>query len=311
MALTPTTSFVNTNVEKLIEDLILGATTLDTGLAELLPRRRKQINLDRFFATGDNLQARSPKFSAAVKADAMTKDFKLIDLVEMEFADDFDPVEFNLDAEYLWTQGASVESQPSAALNSAVMSVVTKNINENLERVLWQGDTASGNPMLALMDGFIKKIDADGTVKVATPAGVPTAANVITVFENVLAATSAEVREMSSKTIACSHGTKYFFEEAARALDFKGNNLDSVFPSRFANIPIVSTHGIPDDRVFLFNAGGGEDSELKVGTWADADRMNVLIAKESPLDDVFGVRARLDIGVNHIYGKQITEYSPV
>jgi hypothetical protein len=62
----------------------------------------------------------------------------------------------------------------------------------------------------------------------------------------------------------------------------------------------------------MYNTGGGgQEAELKVGTWADADRMNVFIAKDSPLDDVLGVRARFDLGVNHVYGSQIVEYTGV
>jgi len=308
MSLTPTTSFVNTTVARLIEDLILGAITLDRGLAELLPRKRKQISLNRFFADGDNLTVRFPLFSDATDADAMTKDEKIIDLSELQFSDTFDPVEFNLDHEFLWTQGPSVESEPSAELNAAVMSVITKNINENLERLMWQGDTG-GAGMFVLLDGFIKKIDADVTVNSATTAGPITSANIITALENLVAATPAEVQELSNPTILLSHTDKYFYREAARALNFKGTNISEAIVDIFGGYPMVSTQGIPAGRLFLLNAGGGEDSELKVGTWADADRMNVLMAKESPLDDVFGIRARLDIGVNHVYGKQITEYS--
>ena len=309
MSLTPTTSFVNTTVNRLIEDLILGAITLDRGLAELLPRRRKQISLNRFFADGDNLTVRFPLFADATDADAMTKDEKIIDLAELQFSDSFDPVEFNLDHEFLWTQGPSAESEPSAALNAAVMSVITKNINENLERLLWQGDIGGGAGMFALLDGFIVQIDADVDVNNATTAGPITAANIITALENLVEATPAEVQELSNPTILLSHTDKYFYRQAARSLDFKGTNIQEAIADMFGGYPMISTQGIPAGRMFLLNAGGGEDSELKVGTWADSDRMNVLMSKESPLDDVFGVRARLDIGVNHIYGKQITEYS--
>jgi hypothetical protein len=195
MALTPTTTFVNTPVERLIEDLILNATTLDSGLAELIPGKRTQISLNRFFAAGDNITARVPLWSGVTAADAMTKDEKLITLSELQFSDTFDPVEFNLDHEFLWTTGSSVQAQPSPELEAAVMSVIAKNINENIERMLWQGDTG-GAGIFALMDGFIKLIDADGTVNSAANQGLITAANVISVFEAVVAACPAAVQEI-------------------------------------------------------------------------------------------------------------------
>jgi hypothetical protein len=309
MAVTRSSVHVSIPLERLIEDLILSTTTLDRGLAELLPMNRKQVSLNRFFAAGDNLTARVPKFSNATPADAMTKDEKQILLTELQFSDEVDPVEFNQDWDFLWTSGASVESQPATELVDSIISVVQTNVGNQLERLIWQGDTL-GAPGLDLFDGLIKKIDADGTVNSAAPLGVITSANIISVFESVVAAATAEMQELGANTILCAHTAKYKYREAARALDFKGNNITQAIDDVFGGYRVVSTHGIPDDRVFMLNANGGPASEIKIGTWMDSDRMNVYLAKASPLDDVWGIRVRFDIGVEYVYGKQIVEYSP-
>ena len=302
MAVTRSSVHVSIPVERLIEDLVLGATTLDRGLAQLLPMTRKQRTLNRFFGDGaDNITARTSTFAAATPADLATKDEKQLVLAEMQLVDTIDPVEFNTDWEFLWTTGPSATAQINPELQNAFMSALSKNFNYTIERIIWQGDTL-GSGSLALTDGLIKKIDADPTVNSATPLGPITAANVISVFEALVAATPAEVQELSNPTILMSHIDKYLYREAARALDFKGNNITSAVEDVFGGFPIVSTHGIPAGRVFLMNAGGGDDAEAKVGVWADADRFNVAMGKGHPLDDIVGARIRVDLGVEYVYG---------
>ena len=310
MAVTRASVHVSVPVERLIQDLILGATSLDRGLVELLPMSRKQRTLNRFFTTGDNLTARVPKFADATPADASEKDEKQLVLVEFQYSDEVDPVEFNQDWEFLWTTGASVDSAMATELETTLVSSVSQNVNHTVEKLIWQGDDGGGGSGgLELVDGLIKIIDADVTVNNATPLGTVDASNIISVLEALVAATPAEVQELSNPTIMLSHTDKYFYRESARALNFKGTNIQDAISDMFGGFPMVSTHGIPAGRLFLMNAGGGESSEAKVGVWADADRFNIKLAKGSELDDVVGIRVRFDIGMQTIYGKQITEYT--
>jgi hypothetical protein len=74
--------------------------------------------------------------------------------------------------------------------------------------------------------------------------------------------------------------------------------------------PIVSVNGIPANRIFAFNANSGESSELKVGVWSDADKYNVKIERLQANSDLFFIKINTEVGVQTVWGKQITEYSP-
>ncbi len=313
MAVTRASVHVSVPVETLLEDLVLGATTFDRGLAQLLPMSRKQRTLNRFFGDGaDNITARTATFAAGTPASLTEKDEKQIVLIELQLLDEIDPVEFNTDWEFLWTSGPSATAQINPELQREFTNALSKNFNHTIERILWRGDIGGGGSGgIELVDGWIKLIDADAAVNNAAPLGVVTAANIISVLESLVAATPEEVQELSSPTIMLSHVDKYFYREAARALDFKGTNIQEAISDIFGGFPMISTHGIPAGRLFLLNAGGGDMSELKAGVWADADRFNIAMGKGHDLDDVVGARIRVDLGVNFVYGKQITEYTTV
>jgi len=308
MGITRSSVHVSVPVERLIRDLVLGSDTLDKGVAQLLPSLQKQVTLNRFYTTGDNITARTPK--PTITNDASTKDEKQIVMADIQWYNEYDPKEFNLDWEYLWATGASGLQEPSQILVDAIMPSVTENFNNTLEKILWQGDTG-GAGSLALFDGWEKNFAADATVIDVTPQGAITAANVIGIFESMLAAAPAELRETSNPSLIVPHAVKYLYQEAARALDFKGNNITSAIDDLFGGYKIISVGGRSPSNISFLNAATGDDSELKVAVWADADRFTVEMARTAPLDDVFGIKVAASIGVGEVYGKQIVNYIPV
>ena len=308
MAITRSSSFVGTPVPQLITDLVLGAESIEKGLIHAFSDKRDKVYLNRFYTASEQLGPRVA--TPTVAADAMTKDEKIITPGALMYYDEFDPRDFEGDWEFLWSQGPSVSAEAASALWDAIKTTVASSVNNDLENAIWKGDTNSGSAWLAQFDGYVKLIDADITVNSVTPAGVITAANIISILEAVVAATPAEVQELSSPTIMMSHQDKYLYREAARALDFKGTNIDEKIRDQFGGFPIVSTHGIPKNRIFLGNVGSGDSSNFKASHWMDSDRNNVKIERLQANSDLFFVKVALDFGVNTVYGKEITEYSP-
>ena len=308
MSITRSTVHVSIPLEKLILDLILGSQTLDKNVAQLLPSSQKQVTLNRFFTEGDNITGRVAK--PVTPNDSSTKDEKQIVMGEMMWYNEYDPKEFNLDWEFLWATGASGLQEPSSVLINAIMPSVTENFNATLEKMLWQGDTTAGTDPLQIFDGWEKLFLNDATVIDVTPAGAITAANVISIFEAMLAAAPANLRELGSPSFIVPNEVKYLYQEAARALDYKGTNITDAIQDMFCGYPIISVGGRSASNCSFLNASGGDDSELKAAVWADADRFNVEMARTGPLDDTFGVKIAATVGVNHVYGKQIVNYLP-
>ena len=152
-------------------------------------------------------------------------------------------------------------------------------------------------------------IDADTDVISVTPAGAITSANVIAVLEAVVAAIPVEVKELGNAKIVTTPAVKYAYDEAARALDYKGANIYEPGTYRFAGYPIESINVIPANRIFAYNASGDEMGEIKMATWADSDRFNVKIDRLQANSDLFFIKINAELGVNTVYGSQIVEYT--
>jgi hypothetical protein len=308
MAINQTPLNVPTYVSTLFKDLLLKPETLERSVAQMLPMAHNKMNLDRFTATTGAITAAVE--TPSTTADNITKDEKTLTMAEVMYYNEFNPKNFNVEPKYLQSIGPSVDAQAAAVLLSAIREKVVEVFGYDIENLLWNGDTASGSDYLSPIDGFIKQIDADNTVNNVTPAGAITAANVIDIFEAVIQATPTVVKESGMCSIVTSHTVKYLYRQAARALDFKGTNITEAVRDLYGGYPIISLPNVPANRAFTMMTGGGEKSALKVGVWNDADRYNVKIDRLQANSDLFFIKINMELGVSHIWGKEITEYSP-
>ena len=299
-----TTTFVNTPIEKLFEKLILGATSFDKGVAQILEGYQTNVALNRFQATGD-IELRNATFGAGTLGD-FQKNEKAITMAEMQLEFEIDPMAFNLDHKFLWGVGPEADQRPSPALEAAVMSVVSKQFNNKLETLLWQG----GLTGITGWEADIIAADVAGNTVTVTAQGAVTPANVIGILEDVLAAAPASLRELGNPSIITTPAVKYAYLEAQRALSVKGSDITEAGAAMFGGYPIISTHGMSANNIYFLNAGTGDDSELKAAVWATSDRFNVIMAKQNPLDDTFGVKISFAGGTGSVYNGQTVSYLP-
>ena len=304
MANSFTTTFVNIPIETLFEELVLGATSFDKSVAQILEGFQTNVALNRFQASGD-IELRNPVFGAGTLGD-LIKNEKEITMAEMQLEFEFDPMAFNLDHRFLWASGPQAEQVPSAELTSAIMSTCGKEFNNKLETLLWQG----GLTGITGWEADIAAADAAGNSILVTAQGVITPANVIGLLEDLIAAATPEMKELGNPSIITTHAVKYSYLEAQRALDFKGVNVTELGAAMFGGYPIISTHGMTADNMYFLNAGAGEDSELKAAVWATSDRFNVRMDRKNTLDDIFGVKISFAGGTGTVYNKQIARYLP-
>lgn len=309
MAISITTTSVGTPVERLFGDLVLGCQTLEKNVAQVMSGHQEDgIVINRLYSGNQAIVAAVATPSTA--ADNTTKDEKLISPAEIMYYDTFNPKNFNVDWKFLWAEGPEVRQRAAQTLLNALLPSVRTSFNYDLEQLLWNGDTTSGSAWLDPIDGFVKLIDADGTVNSVTPAGAVTASNVIAIFQAVLDACPDAVIENSAPTIVTNHTIKRLYHNAIAALPNKGTDITDSARNTFMGYPITSVHGVPANRIFMMNTGQDDRAALKVGTWMDGDRFNVLIDRLQANSDLFFIKINMVVGVNHVYGKEIVEYSP-
>lgn len=286
---------------------MFGSQTIEKGLVQVIPGKRNKVQLNRFYGAVNKITAAVA--TPVTAASALTKDEKVIQAAEIMFYDRFNPKAFNIDDEFLQSIGASVTATAATVLLAAIQDRVTKIFNYDLDNLLWNGDTTSGNAWLSPIDGIVKLIDADAGVINVTPAGAVTSANVVAILEAVVAAIPEEVKQLGDATIVTTPAILEAYDVAARTLDFKGANIYEAGKPMFAGYPIKTVIHIPANRIFAYNAGNSDMNEIKMATWADSDRFNVKIDRLQADSDEFFIKVNAELGVNHVYGKQIVEYT--
>ena len=301
MPITTSSAFIGTPIEELFGSLVLGAETVDKGLLEIFPDKRNKVYLNRFNLAADVLTTRvaSPDSNTI----DYVKDERAITPGSHEFYQEFDPRDFGIDNwRFLWPLGPDVDPAPANELRRAILEATLDRVNEGVDTNIWQGDTAAGSDPLQITDGYVKIATADADVIDTTPAPI-TPANVISVFEGVLAAATAAMREKGSPTLITDHATKYSYQEAARALDFKGTNIGEAMVDRFGGFPIVSVGGMPASTIFFTDSSTG--GNLKMSTWMTSDLNNIQIEPKNAHSDLWFVRFGFDFGVNYVNGSEI------
>lgn len=185
-----------------------------------------------------------------------------------------------------------------------------------LEVAYWQGDTASGNVNLNKFDGFIKIIDAEGTVVNGNTNNETsiTSANVISIFDNILLAIPAALLDKNDVVMFCGWDT---FRKMTIALKNQNNSAGYHYNSTSdaplaagemvhlgTNIRIIAVHGLDStNRIFA-----GRTSNFFIGSDLENDPYNWQLWYDINTDKVKN-RSKFKLGVQIAFPAEIVEYT--
>lgn len=192
-----------------------------------------------------------------------------------------------------------------ASFMSYYWNEMAMQIAESVEYIRWQGDTTSGNETLALCDGYIKKLLADGGVVDVANTTI-TSANVITEIVKVLNAAPATISRKKADL------RLYVSSNIANALELasaSGNTqtyITTPLALTFLGIKVVVAEGMPNDHmvmtlksnlIYAFD-GEGDGKALK------AVNLNDTVA-----EPYLRTRANLKVGFAYVNPTEIVLYS--
>jgi len=193
---------------------------------------------------GQVLQASSCAFSAPTD----TLDAKLIEVCSLSAMAQI--CQFDIEASFLSAQMAQGSNGNFEVANfmNYYWSEMSKNILEDIEQIRWQGDV-TGTGVLALCDGYEKKLGADtGVVDVTAPTTV-NSGNVLAYIQDVYEAAptallsgGSDLRMYVSRDVA----TAYLYATAA------GNTVAFVTESlglTYLSVPMVVCDGMSAGKV--------------------------------------------------------------
>lgn len=192
-----------------------------------------------------------------------------------------------------------------ASFMSYYWDEMAKQIQESVEYIRWQGDTTSTNETLALCDGYIKKLLADGGVVDVANTTI-TSANVITEIVKVLNAAPATISRKKADL------RLYVSSNIANALEFataSGNTqtyITTPLALTFLGIKVVVAEGMPNDHMVLTlknNLIYAFDGE------GDGKALKAVNLSDTVAEPYLRTRANLKVGFAYVNPTEIVLYS--
>ena len=285
--------------------IVLGAETIKRSLLNVRPRYMDKVELLKFQSSQDSFMA--PVSTPTVTSGDYSITNRQIVLGDMQFYRTYNPLrDFEGQYDFLWSQGQLTSATLAPIVKKAILDTSATAIGANIEKLIWEGDTASATASLNRTDGFLKLFtaDSDGDINQVTFGAVLTPANIITKMEAMLAAMPSAVLETTNIKFVVSYKDSFKYYEALRdATITKGINIMDGGVPRLAGIQIVSC-GIPENNMILGVCDNTQDSNLQAATWMDQDR-GVLIDRLQANSEDFCIKATIKFGVNYVEGSQL------
>jgi len=295
MAITITSGYNGDSVDLLISLMTVGNQAVEKGSVYVHAGVQKSLAMPRFNAAEDQIQANNPDPQTAQASDSFTYDERVLTPLSFMFYDEVNPRDF----EDVWREfqpvGMLADRVDNPKILAAITSETLKTFGTQIGKVIWQGDTA-GATAVSWFDGYEKILAADGAIN-PTPAGVITASNVISILESVVEAIPDAVFDDANYIIHMSTSALRFYQQAERALDFKGTNIGDAQDERFGGFAIRNFSGMSADTIIACKATAGRDSNLWAGVDISGYYENVKIARKSSMSELFGVLVRAKYGV--------------
>jgi hypothetical protein len=301
MALTDNTTFYGKDAEGFFKKV------LTTGLAKneltLVPNVKSKIKL-AYSDLGNILQAEDCSFSSTGEGSLNQKTMEVCDLkVNLEYC------ATTFEANYLSAQlraGSNNEEVVPTSYADFVVNYVAEKVSADLEKVMFQGNTATASYPYSLCDGLIKQLTNDGdVVKPGATAGSITSANVVTELNRLLSNVAAEVRSAANFKIFVSQEIAFAYKQA-QASTTGGLFLVGDKELNYLGFRLIPTSALNAKQMVAFNSEKVFFLTDLVSDWDD-----IIII---PQRNISGARTErfatsLKFGVNYLYGNEITLYA--
>lgn len=282
-----TSNYVGNVADTLLALMVTGNQAVQKGSIHIVTDVKKALFLPRLTADADQLQARAETPSSP--SDSFTYTERSLAPLDAMFYDLVNPRYF----EDVWRPfqptGPLVDRVDNPQILNAILNETVKSIGTQLGKIIWQGDTG-GATAISFFDGYEKIIENDAASIKVPPAGVITAANVISILEAIEAAIPDAIYEDAGVIFHLSTQDLRLYKEAARALDFKGSNITDALDERFAGRAIRSYSGMSKNKIIVAKATTGSDSNLWAGVDVDGDEENVKVERYRPESEKFIVK---------------------
>ena len=251
---------------------------------------------------GSILQASTCNFNAP------TDTLDAIDIDVCAFSAMAQICQFDLEQSFValqMTQGSNGDFTVASFMNY-YWGIMASQIEEDIELIRWQGDTTSENPLLALCDGHLVKLCADGANLAYSNGGAVNSSNVLATLNLVVGGLPASVRfKKADLRIRVSANVGAAYELAAAS----GNTLTYVsapLQMTYLGIKVIVCEGMPDNTIV---ASLKDDLIYAFDAEGDSKALKAVNLADTVAEPYIRTRANMKVGFVHVNGAEIVLYS--
>lgn len=301
MALTDNTTFYGKDAEGFFKKV------LTSGIAKneltLIPNVKSKIKL-AYSDLGNILQDDDCSFSATGEGTLNQKTMEVCPVkVNLEYCVN------TFEANYLSLQlraGSNGEEVVPTSYADFVVNYVAEKVSSDMEKVLFQGNSATSSYPYSLCDGLIKKLQADGDViDIAATASTISSSNVIGELNRLLGVVPSEVRAQTNFKIFVSQAIAFAYKQA-QAATTGGLFMVGDKELNYLGFRLIPTSALTDKQMIAFNS-----DKVFFLTDLTSDWDDIIII---PQRNISGAKTErfatsLKFGVDYLYGAEIVLYA--
>jgi hypothetical protein len=296
-------------IPSILELVALGNEAVQKGSVYVIDGIQDKVSLPRLTNSDDVLQDRQALPTTPSNALAYTE--RQIIPLDVMYYDKFNPRLFESVWKEFQPSGPLVDKVTDPDMQRAIISVVSKSINKQVGKLIWQGNVSAGSSSpLRFFDGFITKALADGSVSNPTPAGNITSSNVIAVMDAV----DAEIPDAlyDDQDFIFHMSTKNFrdYQTAVKNLTYKGQGPADLVPAIYKGREIRYYSGFPENYVLACKASTTPDSALMAAVDMVNDPENIKIERWRPEGEEFFIKVLFKMAVNYPFSQELILYKP-
>lgn len=293
-----TSNFNGSVLDYIITEAVVGNEAFDKGSVYVMEDVQEKISIAKMTSSANPI-IRNEAMPTTKSATVTWSEATLEPANMMIFIPDINPRLF----ENVWR-----EFQPKGALPDKILDpriqktfadVVLKQAQLQIGKLLWQGDTTlADSTRLNFFNGYVTRAIASSTNIDVTNIGVISAANVMTVLENVIAAIPDALFENPDFYLHMSTATYRIYLRADRALSTKGSEPQGAADSMYGEVKIRHYSQFPANTILGAVATNGTDSQFYAAVDKQRDVENFKIERLRPEGELFFLLAKFKMDAN-------------
>jgi hypothetical protein len=299
MASPALTSNYNGDVlDYIITEAVTGFEAVEKGSVYVIPNVPNKISIAKMVSSANPIGAREAM--PTTKTATVTWSEATLTPVDMQvYVPDINPRVFESAWREFQPKGALPDKILDPQIQKVFADVVLKQMQNQLGRLIWQGDTtlAASNP-LSYFNGYVTRAAASATNIDATNAGVLAVGTILAALENCNNAVPDSLYEDPDMVFHMSTTAFRLYQQADRALTTKGSQYADAAVPRFGGREIRHYAGFPTNKILVAKATTGTDSNFYAATDKVTDAENFVIGKLRPEGEHYFLLAKFKMDAN-------------